>query len=554
MIVAALRFVGRRDRELSDQQLIEQTADARREVLLSATDEISIENAQILLILVYAEIADDNTHKAYSLLGIVTRHIEFLQLSVEQPVQVQPVGVLGHSHGFSTALDWIEEEEKRRLFWNTVMLDRLCSTLLGRRSTFSDTRIRRRLPACASFWGTNQPQLTPYLRVFDVSSSNHRGSETSSSSPDSEAMPDGDEDKGSTSGIGALAFYVEAVESLGTIESHFLRKTVDCSNSSDISGWLMRFKEMDAYLMRWKLRLPQQWKDSGMSRKVLPGVMDPAMTAANAIHNTCLVLLHERIAYPDPNLHWVQLPSLDSAEICIRAATEVSTILSKFVEQRSEPHAFSPQLGLCAFVSARSLLIHWQRFRSPLAQTYSQLLQTLDTMACRWAAPKELGQLRLTSLFSRFAGRLRTIHASCNVDMTYRINTLEPLYDYTTSRRTIHARHWVSPDDLAASLEQGRSDGTFSLRARDPDPSNEHIVGDGQDQMSVQDRASATQLDARWVDMHMAQDGGPGQDQEYSDLIAISRSLLDPDFAGMDRIVNFDDIMMGSQTGSWHID
>jgi hypothetical protein len=63
-------------------------------------------------------------------------------------------------------------------------------------------------------------------------------------------MPDGDEDKGSTSGIGALAFYVEAVESLGTIESHFLRKTVDCSNSSDISGWLMRFKEMDAYLMR----------------------------------------------------------------------------------------------------------------------------------------------------------------------------------------------------------------------------------------------------------------------------------------------------------------
>lgn len=84
--------------------------------------------------------------------------------------------------------------------------------------------------------------------------------------------------------------------------------------------------------------------------------MDPAMTAANAIHNTCLVLLHERIAYPDPNLHWVQLPSLDSAEICIRAATEVSTILTKFVAQRSEPHTFAPQLGLCVFVSARSFL------------------------------------------------------------------------------------------------------------------------------------------------------------------------------------------------------
>jgi hypothetical protein len=93
-----------------------------------------------------------------------------------------------------------------------------------------------------------------------------------------------------------------------------------------------------------------------MSRRVLPGVMDPAMTGANATHNTCLVLLHERIAYPDTNLRWVQLPSFDSAEICVRAATEVSTIIVKFIEQRPEPYAFASQLGLCAFVSARCLL------------------------------------------------------------------------------------------------------------------------------------------------------------------------------------------------------
>jgi hypothetical protein len=84
--------------------------------------------------------------------------------------------------------------------------------------------------------------------------------------------------------------------------------------------------------------------------------MDPAMTAANATHNTCVVLLHERIAYPDPGLHWVQLPSLDSAEICLLAATEVSIILGKFLEQRPSPYPLAPQLGLCAFISARYLL------------------------------------------------------------------------------------------------------------------------------------------------------------------------------------------------------
>jgi hypothetical protein len=80
------------------------------------------------------------------------------------------------------------------------------------------------------------------------------------------------------------------------------------------------------------------------------------MTAANATHNTCLILLHERIAYPDQNLHWVQLPSLDSAEICVRAATEVCTIITKFLEQRPASYALAPQLGLTAFVSARTLL------------------------------------------------------------------------------------------------------------------------------------------------------------------------------------------------------
>jgi hypothetical protein len=80
------------------------------------------------------------------------------------------------------------------------------------------------------------------------------------------------------------------------------------------------------------------------------------MAAANATHNTCLILLHSEIAYPDPKLHWIQLPSLCSADICVNAAVEVCTILTRFVAQRPVQFPLSPQLGLCAFVSARSLL------------------------------------------------------------------------------------------------------------------------------------------------------------------------------------------------------
>jgi hypothetical protein len=94
--------------------------------------------------------------------------------------------------------------------------------------------------------------------------------------------------------------------------------------------------------------------------------MDPAMTAANATHNTCLILLHENIAYPDSRLNWVHLPSLCSMNTCYSAAVEVCIIIKKYIDQREPQYPLTPQLGFCAFVSARSLLSEfsdWIRLR-----------------------------------------------------------------------------------------------------------------------------------------------------------------------------------------------
>jgi hypothetical protein len=68
-----------------------------------------------------------------------------------------------------------------------------------------------------------------------------------------EGLPDEDGNDGEllSSGIGALAFYIETVESMGMIEVYFLRQRVDCNSSNDVARWLTRFKELDAYLMRY---------------------------------------------------------------------------------------------------------------------------------------------------------------------------------------------------------------------------------------------------------------------------------------------------------------
>ena len=84
--------------------------------------------------------------------------------------------------------------------------------------------------------------------------------------------------------------------------------------------------------------------------------MDPVMTEANALYNTNVILLHERIAYPEPELQVVQLPSAESARICQNAAREVRAIVCKFLRQQKEDYPLGPYFGICAFVSARNLL------------------------------------------------------------------------------------------------------------------------------------------------------------------------------------------------------
>lgn len=102
--------------------------------------------------------------------------------------------------------------------------------------------------------------------------------------------------------------------------------------------------------------IPRHWQDSGVSREAVPGVMDPNLTVANASHNVSMILLHQQIAYPGPELTGIQLPSGHSAETIQGAAMENATIIKNFLIGWPRDRPVRPQLGYCAYVSARVLL------------------------------------------------------------------------------------------------------------------------------------------------------------------------------------------------------
>jgi hypothetical protein len=200
-------------------------------------NDMNVENVQALLILIFSEIADDKAATAYSLLGIAWRYIESLEMNLERPPGGYSSGVFGKTHELPTSTSWIETEERRRIFWNAFMLDRLCATLLGQKPTSLGASASPRLPVCGSFWYTNQPRPTPTLHLSDPSTAGLAGS--------IEPL------EGSIlSGVGSLAFYVETMESMSLVMSHFLSLEVDSSSRTDVSRWLTRFKDLDQYLMQ----------------------------------------------------------------------------------------------------------------------------------------------------------------------------------------------------------------------------------------------------------------------------------------------------------------
>lgn len=121
-----------------------------------------------------------------------------------------------------------------------------------------------------------------------------------------------------------------------------------------------RYVDMDSLLLTlfsWKMFLPQKWRDSNISRQPTLIHMDPNLTLTHVTHNTSMILLHQRIAYPPAEwANIVRLPSVCSAETCQNAAIEIQNMTAKYLSNTLESSPVSNQFIFCVFVAARVLL------------------------------------------------------------------------------------------------------------------------------------------------------------------------------------------------------
>ncbi|KAF1922533.1 uncharacterized protein M421DRAFT_77921 [Didymella exigua CBS 183.55] len=505
MVLAASKFVPG-----ATVQVFEHT---RKWIICSAMDSLSVENLQALTILTFNDFGDGNAEKTWSVIGSMTRTVEYAQLAQEQeegerrPFS-QPFAPLHHTG------DWTEVEERRRVFWNIFLLDRLCSVTTAWNTSLTSDDVYRRLPCDGHLWRKQKPVLTPYFGIWDRSrgrignpvdfischpSQGHGNCSIDLRNPASDPplrVGFSQHAPSDMSTVGAFAYNIEATESMSRVMSYFLQQKVNLRDQNDINSWLTRFKELDLRLVHWKMLLPQKWKANPNLTRQVP-LMDPNLTTAHVTHNTSMILLHQTIAYPPT--HWgfrKKLPSGCSVEACYLAGVEIATITQKYLRKSMNNSPIGSQYAFCIFIAARVLLVHW-RYESgnQLPTEFWSLVHSLDEMSVRWCAFAKSPQTQ--NLFAKYASRLKELYDVCSTNLNHQIDVM----NYTS--------------DIHNCYKHDRSAGDLSVWPMAPQGLNQAIP------------EASTIL--------------PPNAPEALDFTSIPPIILDQDFVDLDRVIAFDD-------------
>jgi len=292
----------------------------------------------------------------------------------------------------------------------------------------------------------------------------------------------------------------------------------------------------------WKMFLPLQWKDSNISRQPELVEMDPNLTLAHATHNTSMILLHQRVAYPPADwANIVRLPSVWSADTCQNAAIETQNITAKYLKYTPKDSPVAHQFAFCAFVAARVLLVHWRYYAHELPEALWLLVDSLDEMARRWRgrlhgqpSASFTQQRRHRCLAETYADHLRDLHQRCVADPDFSVDVLG--YSTVISNKSLQQQQPAPQPQkpqapaYATHRSVGGKEGVGLLLG--------HSSTQG---VHYPDSQSAGQTTTQ-----PAQYGTPTDDE----LSNISYMLLDQRFLDMERVISLDNMIFSTGLGS----
>ena len=384
---------------------------SRQAIQLHALRQSSVKALQALLIIAVDVLGGSRPSLGSDLLAILARSIVQLGLDQEKysflaPIDASsnPSSALFPSHSLAQPASWIEDEERRRLFWMLYVLDRYASVAATTNFSLDDCEVDRALPCRYDLFSKNQPVETKWFR-----------------SPDStEAVINRPQN------LGSFSYHCEVLRILSRIH-RFLRQPIDVGSLADVHRWRETYRELDADLNHWLQSLPGEYGKISQLCHSDPGSRISNWIMLHAAFVTSVIRLHSAAAYPTSR-SYIFTPSQNAMQRCLSAVQSLREIAQDVVGG-SMLDLLGPPFALSLWVCARLLIVHAATTEADVdVPNLSFFITTLESMGRYW----QIAQVYAETL-------RRVLQETPNLDPDlHRSHSRITMTKYTSMRQLAH--------------------------------------------------------------------------------------------------------------------
>ncbi len=227
IVATTLRFSN--DPRLTPQSRRLYHDNGKQRVVLYALSNPTVRALQSLLILALDVLGTSNGPEGASLLALIAQNIVHLGLGREKGVFLDSPACpsIGTAQAFvlPQPKSWIEDEERRRLFWMTYVLDRYATIDTAFDFALNEQEMDRALPCRYDQFSENIPVETKWFRW------NER-SETIINQP---------------ANLGSFSYHCEVLRILSRFH-RFLKRPVNIDSTKDVQEWRETYQELGGEL------------------------------------------------------------------------------------------------------------------------------------------------------------------------------------------------------------------------------------------------------------------------------------------------------------------
>ncbi|KAL6242927.1 hypothetical protein RBB50_010027 [Rhinocladiella similis] len=370
---------------------------SKQRVQLFGLENSNVRGLQALVILALDVTGSTNGPPAWNLLALISRSMVQLGLAVESSSSLAspmyPSIATLRASVLPDARSWIEDEERRRLFWAVYLLDRYATIATAFEFALDEKEVDRRLPCRDDLFAANKPVETRWFRP-----------------PERPRYTTGMADT-----HGHFSYHCELMAILGQIHQ-FLKRPVDIGSLSDVEQWQGSYRGLDSDLNAWHFSLPDEF--ANITRLLKSNV--PAKNTncgwimLQAAYCLTVIRLNSSAAYPSQTSP-IFSSSYSAMQRCLSAVENLRQ-LCRFVKLSGLLDKLGPPFGFAIWVGSRVMLVHGSTMDHEVDPDIDFFVLTLAEMGEYWLVAKRyseilgrvLGEYRQSQRASGMTGEVMT--------------------------------------------------------------------------------------------------------------------------------------------------